>query len=424
MPRVLARRAAPSLGATLGRAMGRRLRGRLVTAIVAAGQWGLAAAARAQTTPPAPPPHRIIVFVEQLGGDPSWPRGLLRVLRAHLVDLPVDLRVETVDVHEGHLPIEAAQTIGQRMHAAGVLWVEVRGNHELGFITLDVASSRVLVRNVRTMREDTGLEELADVAHSTVEALLEGREVDWLNPSSAAGASTQEVAPPAAAATVEGEARSATVARGANPLRSPESVVASPAPSADEARTPRVEHLPSRQPSRSWLISAGYVGALLLPRSGASSVWQSGLLLSVGRELGAWGAGLEYQVLDSIEASSPSATIRVVRHPGSAYFGYHATWASFGVWVDGAVGADDSTRRTEAVAAGVEPSADESHWEWLIGARVRSGYAVLPRVWLLLGARVDASLDPPLYKVDRSEVVYEPGRIRPSLEAVLSAGLP
>jgi hypothetical protein len=131
------------------------------------------------------PQTRTIVMIESPSTEPVA-TALFRAVRAHLSDLPIDLRLGSADSAQSAPAsmITLAYDYASRMQAAAVFWIDSRRPQRAAVRLLAVQSGRMYSRRfqARSGQPEVEAETVAIVVRSAVQALLRSDPIDDLMP--------------------------------------------------------------------------------------------------------------------------------------------------------------------------------------------------------------------------------------------------
>jgi len=331
-----------------------------------------------------PAPTTVAMLVPQDQADEF--HGAVEALRSQLVDLPVDLRVETVERIATELPsqVAAAREVARGTGAAIVFWCELEPQARVAFYVVDAGEGQPVVRDVEGSEPSARLETLALIVRGSVRAALSGH-----------GAAGE--APPADA-------------------------------SADGDLETEIEiPLPGAPPS-----NAGERGSLDLELAYAYEAFSTedpathgigfGLVLGLHER---WALLAEYRhVFTAITGETRNVSTRVRRHPVSLGARFRWPMGRFTIGVDVSATLDYVSRETWAPSLKVNP--DQSDFVFSVSPLLRASVLLVRRLRLFLSAGAEIFFNDRRYGVlgeTRREVLLDPWPVRPRLQLGVAAEL-
>jgi hypothetical protein len=172
-------------------------------------------------------------------------------------------------------------------------------------------------------------------------------------------------------------------------------------------------------------VSGGYVGTLF----SRSAPWQHGVAAAVSLHTteAPWFLGLSYAYFPSLRVQGLGVEAEVDRHPGEVFGGAELRWHQLWVTAEGAVSADNVSRRTVGAAEGLSATADSNRWLWALSTRLGGAVNLSPRVRCSLKLGAEFLLKPYNQVITAEgasdQIVAAPLRARPRLELAISARL-
>jgi hypothetical protein len=362
---------------------------------------------------------RRVVFVAS-ARDAS--RGLEVALRAQTSDLPVDvvtLEDSTTRDLQGQTDFVLCKL---RAHGAdGAFWVDVSADGEILLAFLEPDGSKVLVRRLSQAASAAGLEEVAIVTRSTIQALLAGKTIGMQAASAEYDPSVEVlVVPPTQPATLN------AIPGVESPV--PESFRERPLvahvlqpPQSDRVAQP-MGPVHASTPPHAARVAAGYVGSGFSPEL----AWTHGAAVTarwLPRKHVSVGAG--GSLFRAREVAAGPTRLRLTRGTAEIFVGFEGAVSDFRYGLD-LVGLVDYTARSTVDTSGsLEPTDSAGHVSPGFSPRGRLAFSPWPSTALEVGGGLDILIDPPHYGTEGSGPssripVLTSDALRPRFEAGLA----
>jgi hypothetical protein len=362
---------------------------------------------------------RRVVFVAS-ARDAS--RGLEVALRAQTSDLPVDvvtLEDSTTRDLQGQTDFVLCKL---RAHGAdGAFWADVSADGEILLAYVEPDGSKVLVRRLSPASSSAGLDEVAIVTRSTIQALLAGKTIGMQAASAEHDPSVQIlVVPPIQPATIhaipatqtpvpEIPRESPLVARDLPPLQSERA-----AQPMEPVRAPTPQHVAR--------VAVGYVGSSFSPEL----AWTHGAAVTarwLPRKHVSLGAG--GSLFPAREVAAGPTRLRLTRGAAEVFVGFEGAAGDFRYGLDLVGLVDYTTRSTVDTTGSLEPTDGAGHVSPGFSPRGRLAFSPWPSTAFEVGGGLDILIDPPHYGTEGSGrssriPVLTSDALRPRMEAGLA----
>jgi hypothetical protein len=341
---------------------------------VARGQVPLAPSSSESPVQPQAEPTVVIMF------DPRESDSLTLVgsIAAHLAGLPVRLINEPRTRTEILTWLEAGRSRVKAARALGLFAVDTSRRDSWRLFFLEPEGIPTLIRRLKPTPEYAPLDEAGITVRLLVEALLDGKHVDVVEP-------VLREEPPEAGESPPAPAPVPPPAKQQGPSSSGTHGTASPPESSDsEADEPL---LPAREEHERVYASA--LLGLSTTKWLSAAGWQSGLLIGGGLYWAPpWSVTIDYTWYPKLSYRSPDATIELLRHPFAGHVNYRLSpdfspVFALGAWLDAI------SRETAEPALGYRGTGSTTDVVWGLSASVGISS---PRL-SILRARLDLGLD-------------------------------